>query len=44
MIGTSDGHRKSDVSSDQGFWGIKIIFVGISNLVTELPMNIGSFT
>jgi hypothetical protein len=43
MVGTSDGHLKFHPSSDQGFSGIKIIFVRISDLVSELPMNIGSF-
>ena len=43
MVGTSDRHQKCHHSSDQGFSGIRIIFVGISDLVSELPMNIGSF-
>ena len=43
MAGTSDHHRKFHLSSDQGFSGIRIIFVGISDLVSELSMNIGSF-
>jgi len=43
MAGTSDHHRKFHLSSDQGFSGIRIIFVGISDLVSELPTNIGSF-
>ena len=43
MAGTSDHHRKFHLSSDQGFSGIKIIFVGISDLVSEFPMNIRSF-
>ena len=42
-VGTSDRHRKFHLSSDQGFSGIRIIFVGISDLVSELPTNIGSF-
>ena len=42
-VGTSDHHRKFHLSFDQGFSGIKIIFFGISDLVSELPMNIGSF-
>jgi len=40
---TSDHHRKFHLSSDQGFLGIRFIFVGIFDLVSELPMNIGSF-
>ena len=42
-VGTSDHHRKFHLSFDQGFSGIKIIFFRISDLVSELPMNIGSF-
>ena len=42
-VGTSDHHRKFHLSFDQGFSGIKIIFFGISDLVSELSMNIGSF-
>ena len=41
-VGTSDRHWKFHLS-DQGFSGIRIIFVGISDLVSELPTNIGSF-
>ena len=36
---TSDHHRKFHLSSDKGFSGIRFIF----DLVSELPMNIGSF-
>ena len=43
MIGTSDGHQKFHLSSDQGFSEIRIIFVRISHLVSELPMSIGIF-
>ena len=42
-VGTSDHHCKFHLSSDQGFLGIRFIFVGIFDLVSELPMNIGSF-
>ena len=42
-VGTSDHHWKFHLSSDQGFSGIRIIFVRISDLVSELPINIGSF-
>ena len=43
MVGKSDGHPKFHLSFNQGFSGIKIIFVGISDLVSELLMNIWSF-
>ena len=42
-VGTSDHHRKFHLSSNQGFSGIRMIFFRISDLVSELPMNIGSF-
>ena len=43
MVGTSDGHRKFHLSSNQGFSGIRMIFFRISDIVSELLMNIGSF-
>ena len=43
MVGKSDGHQKFHLSFNQGFSGIKIIFVTISDRVSELPMNIKSF-
>ena len=43
MVGTSVHHRKSHLFSDHGFLRIRIIFVGVSDLVSELPMNNRSF-